>query len=119
MVEHGLGVVLLITGVLMATNLDVRFENALAKRHQPARRSSSIRRAALENSNAVQSRLASLRPPSRFAARQSKQAVGHPGRLAHVGVAIPGVKTPSLPELGPAPEFTDNQDWFNTPDDSR
>jgi thiol-disulfide isomerase/thioredoxin len=32
-----------------------------------------------------------------------------------LGVAIPGVKTPSLPDLGAAPEFTGNQDWFNTP----
>ena len=32
-------------------------------------------------------------------------------------VAIPGVKTPSLPKLGAAPEFTDTQDWFNTPGD--
>jgi thiol-disulfide isomerase/thioredoxin len=27
------------------------------------------------------------------------------------------VTTPSLPKLGPAPEFTDNQRWFNTPGD--
>ena len=32
-------------------------------------------------------------------------------------VAIPGVKTPSLKDLGTAPNFTDNQDWFNTPGD--
>jgi thiol-disulfide isomerase/thioredoxin len=30
-------------------------------------------------------------------------------------VSIPGVKTPSLPDLGVAPEFTDTQHWFNTP----
>ena len=30
-VERSLGVVLLLTGVVMATNLDVRFEEALAK----------------------------------------------------------------------------------------
>ena len=34
-----------------------------------------------------------------------------------LGVAIPGVKTPSLPVLGRAPDFTENQDWFNTPGD--
>jgi len=32
-----------------------------------------------------------------------------------VGVGIPGVATPPLPDLGPAPEFTDTQQWFNTP----
>ena len=30
-------------------------------------------------------------------------------------MAIPGVSTPSLPRLGPAPEFTRTQHWFNTP----
>ena len=30
-------------------------------------------------------------------------------------MSIPGVKTPSLPDLGAAPDFTDNQRWFNTP----
>jgi thiol-disulfide isomerase/thioredoxin len=31
------------------------------------------------------------------------------------GVAIPGVQTPALPKLGMAPDFTNNQEWFNTP----
>src|SRR5207302_2318280 len=94
LVERALGVVLLLTGVLMAANLDVRFEEALA-------RSGSLPSflvdptKSLENSSAVQNRLASLRPPSRFAVRQSY----------HSG----------LPDLGPAPEFTDTQRWFNTP----
>ena len=53
--------------------------------------------------------------PSRFAtapARGVDQAGARPGRAR---VAIPGVKTPSLPVLGAAPEFTDTQQWFNTP----
>ncbi len=41
-VERTLGAVLLVTGVVMATNLDVRFEEALA-RTRASRRSSSIR----------------------------------------------------------------------------
>ncbi len=36
-----------------------------------------------------------------------------------IGVAIPGVKTPPLPDLGPAPEFADTQHWFNTPGGGR
>jgi thiol-disulfide isomerase/thioredoxin len=60
----------------------------------------------------VQNRLASLRPASRFAERQ-KEASGVPVATT-VGVAIPGVKTPPLPDLGKAPEFTDTQAWFNT-----
>ncbi len=112
-VERTLGVVLLATGVIMLTNLDIRFEEALAKDTSlPAFLVDPTR--ALENSNAVQNRLASLRPASGFAKRQAKQASLTPVS-EHVGVAIPGVKTPSLPQLGAAPEFTDNQRWFNTP----
>ncbi|MEA2210879.1 MAG: hypothetical protein QOF83_827 [Solirubrobacteraceae bacterium] len=111
-VERGLGVVLLLTGVVMTFNLDVRFEEALAADTSlPAVLVDPTR--ALENSGAVRKRLASLRPTSGFAARQS-QASGTP--VASVaGVAIPGVRTPSLPTLGPAPEFVRTQRWFNTP----
>jgi cytochrome c biogenesis protein CcdA/thiol-disulfide isomerase/thioredoxin len=111
-VERTLGVVLLLTGVAMATNLDVRFEEALAKDTSlPAIFVDPTR--SLENSGAVQNRLASLRPASRFALRQ-KAAAATPV-AQHVGVGIAGVKTPSLGDLGTAPEFTNTQRWFNTP----
>jgi cytochrome c biogenesis protein CcdA/thiol-disulfide isomerase/thioredoxin len=112
-VERTLGVVLIVTGVVMATNLDIRFEDALARSTSlPGFLVDPTR--ALENSHAVQSRLASLRPPSQFAKRQNEQASVTPVPT-HAGVAITGVKTPSLPKLGPAPEFTKTQRWFNTP----
>jgi cytochrome c biogenesis protein CcdA/thiol-disulfide isomerase/thioredoxin len=113
-VERTLGVVLLLTGVVMATNLDVRFEEALARSTSlPGFLVDPTR--ALENSHAVQSRLASLRPPSRFAQREQASVTGGPDPVTRAGVAIPGVTTPSLPQLGPAPEFTGTQRWFNTP----
>jgi thiol-disulfide isomerase/thioredoxin len=112
-VERTLGVVLIVTGVVMATNLDIRFEDSLARSTSlPGFLVDPTR--ALENSHAVQSRLASLRPPSQFAKRQNEQASVTPVPT-HAGVAITGVKTPSLPKLGPAPEFTKTQRWFNTP----
>jgi cytochrome c biogenesis protein CcdA/thiol-disulfide isomerase/thioredoxin len=112
-VERTLGVVLLVTAVVMATNLDVRFEDALARSTSlPGFLVDPTR--SLENSHAVQSRLASLRPPSQFAQRQNEQASVTPVPT-HAGVAISGVKTPSLPKLGPAPAFTNTQQWFNTP----
>src|SRR5438270_7289904 len=98
-VERTLGLVLLATGIAMAANLDVRFEEVLAKdRSLPAFLVDPTR--SLENSSAVQSRLASLRPASGFAQRQ-KLAAAH--------------SAPSLPSLGPAPQFVDTQRWFNTP----
>jgi cytochrome c biogenesis protein CcdA/thiol-disulfide isomerase/thioredoxin len=114
-VERSLGVVLLATGVVMLTNLDVRFEEALAKDTSlPAFLVDPTR--SLENSNAVQNRLAQLRPPSKFAAKQKEASLTPmPTHQQQAGVAIPGVRTPPLPKLGQAPEFTDNQRWFNTP----
>src|ERR1700729_2768378 len=121
-VERSLGAVLLITGVVMLTNTDVRLEEALAKDTSlPAFLVDPTR--SLENSNSVQNQLASLRPASRFAERQKAAAQAAKGqKVASVtpmpqqsGVAIPGVKTPALPKLGQAPDFTENQRWFNTP----
>ncbi len=120
-VERALGVVLLATGIVMATNLDVRFEDALAKATSNGSGSGVLAflvdpTRSLENSSAVQNRLKSLRPESRFAVRQADATVAATAATA-VGVAIPGVKTPSLSDLGPAPEFTGTEDWFNTPGD--
>ncbi|MEO9024727.1 MAG: cytochrome c biogenesis protein CcdA [Solirubrobacteraceae bacterium] len=111
LVERGLGVVLILTGVIMAFNLDVRFEEALARDTSlPAVLVDPTR--ALENSGAVQKRLASLRTASGFAARQSRASSTPAASVA--GVAIPGVRTPALPRLGPVPEFRQTQRWFNT-----
>ncbi len=119
-VNRALGVVLLATGALMVFNVDVRFEEALAKDTSlPAILVDPTR--SLESSSAVQKRLASLRPTSRFVTAQQEASAGRAGisisTAAEREVAIPGVKTPSLPVLGTAPDFTDNQDWFNTPGD--
>jgi thiol-disulfide isomerase/thioredoxin len=110
-VERSLGAILILTGVVMATNLDIRFENTLANSSLPSFLVDPTR--SLENSGAVQNRLASLRPPSKFLTRQ-REASATPVSVS-AGVGIPGVRTPSLPDLGSAPEFTDNQRWFNTP----
>src|SRR5664279_5199971 len=98
----------------MATNLDVRFEEALASDTSlPAIFVDPTR--SLENSGAVQNRLASLRPVSRFATRQRAAGATAVATATAPGVAIPGVRTPALPRLGPAPDFTRTQRWFNTP----
>jgi cytochrome c biogenesis protein CcdA/thiol-disulfide isomerase/thioredoxin len=112
-VERALAVVLIGTGIVMAANLDVRFEEALARDASlPAFLTDPTH--SLETSSAVQKRLASLRPPSRFAQRQAEAATV-PMPATSSPVAIPGVKTPPLPDLGSAPDFTSTQRWFNTP----
>jgi cytochrome c biogenesis protein CcdA/thiol-disulfide isomerase/thioredoxin len=114
-VERALGVVLLITGVVIATNLDVRFEDFLARNtsNLPGFLTDPTR--GLENSGAVQKRLADLRPESKFALRQ--QEASTKPVATEVGVSIPGVKTPSLANLGAAPQFVGTEDWFNTTGD--
>jgi thiol-disulfide isomerase/thioredoxin len=103
-VERTLGIILLATGIAMAFNLDVRFETALGKDTSlPAFLTDPTH--ALETSGTVQNKLASLRPPSRFAARQKRAG------------ADPGTHAKALPMDGRAPNFTDTQDWFNTPGD--
>jgi len=114
-VERTLGIVLILTAVAMSLNLDVRFEEALARDTSlPAILVDPTQ--ALETSNAVQNRLASLRPASRFVTAE-KEASARPVSTAERQIAIPGVKTPPLTDLGTAPEFADTQDWFNTPGD--
>src|SRR5947208_11219413 len=91
-VERTLGVVLIATAVVMATNLDVRFEETLAKDASlPAFLVDPTR--SLENSSSVQNRLASLRPASPFAVRQAAQeASAAPIPTHNSPAAIPGVE---------------------------
>ena len=95
--QRALAGVLVLTGVAMATNLDVRFQSAIAD-HLPAALVNPTH--GLETSHAVSSRLDDLRGPSRF-------AVAATGRDSVAGAR--------LPRLGAAPDFTGNQRWFNTP----
>src|SRR5215216_4776185 len=96
-VQRVLGVVMVATAVAVATDLDVRFQTALANDF-PAFLTNPTR--PLERSSAVEDRLADLRGPARFAERD--------GGGRHAG----------LPVLGVAPDFTGNQRWFNTPADA-
>jgi cytochrome c biogenesis protein CcdA/thiol-disulfide isomerase/thioredoxin len=100
-VERALAVVLLATGVAMIFNLDVQFEDVLARNTTSLPGFLTDPTRALENSGALEHRLASLRPTSKFVRRQTRAD----GRMV------------SLPKLGRAPNFKNTQDWFNTPGD--
>jgi cytochrome c biogenesis protein CcdA/thiol-disulfide isomerase/thioredoxin len=95
--QRAVGVVLVATAALMATDLDVRFQTALAN-HVPSFVVNPTK--SLETSNAVERRLAAIRGRSRFDSSAAPRAVS---------------RRSSLPVLGPAPDFTGNQRWFNTP----
>ena len=110
-VERVLGVVLLATGIGMAFNLDVKFEKKLAlDTSLPGFLTDPT--SSLENSNAVQNQLASIRPESRSPSVRRRPTAQRPRPKRGTRSAAA-----SLPNLGPAPNFTDNQDWFNTPGD--
>lgn len=98
-VQRVLGGVLVATAVLMALNVDVRLEAAIA-RHAP----DVSLTAGLEESGAVQDRLRDLRGAPRF----------DPARTVARAPAAGGRPSP-LPVLGAAPDFTGTQRWFNTP----
>ncbi len=106
--QRAVGVVMVLTGVLMFTNLDNNLRVALAGTFlgDPTQ--------GLENSSAIQSRLNSLRGRSRFDSSTASAAAPTHAAVAS-SVAIPGVQTPALPTLGQAPNFVGNQRWFNTP----
>ena len=97
----------------MATNLDVRFEEALAKDTQPARvpRRPDALAGELER-RAEPARVAAAAPRGSPLARA--QAAVTPV-APRAGVAISGRQTPSLPDLGPAPEFTGTQQLVQHP----
>jgi cytochrome c biogenesis protein CcdA/thiol-disulfide isomerase/thioredoxin len=92
--QRAMGVVMILTAVAMATMLDVRFQNALAK-HLPAALVDPT--SSLENSHGVQSRLAGLRGKLRFDVRAAPHRSGG-----------------ALPVLGKAPEFASPGPWLNT-----
>jgi cytochrome c biogenesis protein CcdA/thiol-disulfide isomerase/thioredoxin len=104
--QRTLGVVMLVTALAIVVGVDVRFDQYVAE-HIP----NVNLTAGLEKSKAVESRLPEIR--------------GHGAKFAT------GTKTPTAPrnasdavlladahglkDLGPAPEFTNTEDWFNTP----
>jgi thiol-disulfide isomerase/thioredoxin len=94
-VQRVLGAVMVATAVAVATDLDVRFQTALADDFPDAVVNPTR---ALEGSDAVEDRLADLRGRPRF---EETEAVA--------------ARTAGLPVLGRAPDFAGNDRWFNTP----
>jgi len=111
-VQRGLGVILIVTGLAMAGNLDVRLETAIAE-HAP----DLSLTAGLEDSHVVRDRLRDLRGAPKFdpdaAATAARTTPGAP-TAADGRPAAGGAKPSGLPVLGVAPAFTGTQKWFNT-----
>ncbi len=97
-VQRALGAVMIVTAIAMAADLDVRFQTALADRFPDFIVNPTE---AIEGSDAVANRLADLRGDPRFHS-PSTDAERKTGPKS------------ALPVLGEAPDFTNNQGWFNT-----
>ena len=98
--QRSLGVVMIATAVALSTQLDVRFEKVFAD-NLPAFAIDPTH--GLERSHAVATRLAGLRGKPRFGPDSAQAAAPK--------------RSDGLQDYGPAPAFTDNQRWFNTPGD--
>jgi cytochrome c biogenesis protein CcdA/thiol-disulfide isomerase/thioredoxin len=96
-VQRGLGIVLVVTAVALATMLDVKLDEWIAQ-HIPNVNISAF----VDNSSAVNKRLADVRHKPRFVPVAQS-------------AALPGVPTPALSDYGTAPNFVGTERWFNTP----
>jgi cytochrome c biogenesis protein CcdA/thiol-disulfide isomerase/thioredoxin len=98
-VQPAMGAVMIAVAVLMAAELDIRFQNEIADELPAALVNPS---GELEQSAAIGDDLADLRG-------------GDHGSVALAQAAEPAEPGSRLPVLGRAPEISGTQQWFNTP----
>ena len=104
--QVAMGAVMVVIGLAMFENYDVRFENAIAS-DLPSFLITPT--SGLESSAAARSALVEVR---------GEAAHGVGGRAASAPQPVPDAAGHlRLPVLGKAPEFVDTQQWFNTPGD--
>ncbi len=116
LLQRAMGVVMILTAVAILTNLDVNFDQLVAEQIPDVNLT-----AGLECSHAVTSRLHEVTGHSpKFVAANGSSACG--GSAGSVAVAARTASAASLlaeahklPALGMAPEFTETEQWFNTP----
>jgi cytochrome c biogenesis protein CcdA/thiol-disulfide isomerase/thioredoxin len=106
--QRTLGAVMVVTAIAIATELDVNFDQYVAQHIPDVNLTAS-----LEKSGAVQKRLPEItgREP------KYQASVNTPSEPAHVSQAKLLADAKHLKDLGTAPEFTETEDWFNTPGD--
>ncbi len=119
MLQRVLGTIMILTAVALVTNLDVSFDQLVAEKIPDVNLTAS-----LECSKTVTSRLAEITGhKAKFvAANGSSDCEGSGTTTVHVATRNASQATllataHTLPDLGAAPEFTETQDWFNTPGD--
>jgi cytochrome c biogenesis protein CcdA/thiol-disulfide isomerase/thioredoxin len=116
LLQRVLGTIMILTAVAILTNQDVKFDQFVAQNIPDVNLT-----AALECSSTVTGRLHQItgRKP-KFAPANGSSACGGSATAVHPAAANASQATlladaQTLPSLGAAPEFTETQDWFNTP----
>jgi cytochrome c biogenesis protein CcdA/thiol-disulfide isomerase/thioredoxin len=104
--QIAMGAVMVLVALAMLRNYDIRFQNTIAS-DLPSFLVDPTE--GLENTASAQAALTNIRGASSHgvgarAAADAQPSTNQAGQL-------------DLPVLGKAPEFVDNQDWFNTPGD--
>ncbi|MGA2452259.1 MAG: cytochrome c biogenesis protein DipZ [Solirubrobacteraceae bacterium] len=117
--QRVLGTIMILTAVAIITNLDVNFDEFIAEKIPDVNLTAS-----LECSKTVTSRLDEITGhKAKFvAANGSSDCEGSGTTTVHPAARNASQATllaaaHQLPDLGTAPEFTETQDWFNTPGD--
>ena len=114
--QRALGTIMILTALAILANLDVNFDQFVAQSIPDVNVA-----ATLECSSTVTGRLheitgrrAKFVPANGSATCGASATAVHPA-AANASQASLLATARALPELGPAPEFTETQDWFNTP----
>ena len=118
--QRAVGVVMIVTAVLLATSLDLKFGEFVANEIPNVNLT-----AGLECSPTVTNRLPQITGHrARFVAANGSSSCGGSGAAAKLTAAGPSASQAtlladarSLPHAGAAPDFTDTERWFNTPGD--
>ena len=115
--QRGLGAIMILTAVAIATNLDVNFDQFVAEKIPNLT-------ASLECSKTVTGKLHEItgRRAKFVAANGSSDCEGSGTSTVRAAPRDASQATllaaaHALPVLGTAPEFTETEDWFNTPGD--
>ncbi len=106
--QRVLGAIMVITAIAIATELDVNFDQYVAQ-HIPEVNLT----ASLEKSHAVESRLGEITGHE----PKYQASVGTPSEPSSASQAKLLADARGLKDLGTAPEFSETEDWFNTPGD--
>src|SRR6202453_2686624 len=116
LLQRALGTIMILTAVAIVTNLDVNFDQFVAEKIPDVNLTAS-----LECSKSVTGRLHEITGRhAKFVAANGSSACGGSTTTVHVAAADASqasllADAHALPDIGTAPEFTETEDWFNTP----